>query len=426
MVKPISIQPRSGSAPSGAPSSATPPAPSGPVLFAAPHRPMFLAGVVQIFLSFLPWCWEMLARAGVAPGLTWPWPPGWVHGLLGLYGIFPFFVFGFLLTAMPRWQGMPDTPGKQAQAPWLLLVTGWALVDLGLVLAPSWLPALGLVAVLAGWGRVLHALWPVARKPGASRLHALPAWTALAAGGLGLVCWLGFALGGAPTLARAAVAIGLWWMLLPLFMVVSHRMIPFFSSSALPNYTPWRPHGMLHLLLAASALHGLLAVLDQAAWAWPGDLAAAGMAGYASYRWQLRRSLSVRLLGMLHLGFIWLGISWALYAAQGLAQLLGHPMLGLAPLHALTVGFFSTLTLAMVSRVSLGHSGRPLVADSLTWRLALAVHLVAILRVAAELWPTGQAVLLVFASFGWVGVFMPWALRLLPIYLRARVDGRPG
>ena len=107
-------------------------------------------------------------------------------------------------------------------------------------------------------------------------------------------------------------------------------------------------------------------------------------------------------------------------------QLLGYAILGLAPLHALTVGFFSTLTLAMVSRVSLGHSGRPLVADSLTWRLALAVHGVAILRVAAELWPAGQAVLLVFASFGWVCVFMPWAWRLLPIYLQARVDGRPG
>ena len=118
MQKPIQLQ--MPGRPAG-PQAETPP-PAGPgILFAAPHRPMFLAGAAQTVLAFLPWVWELLARSGMLAGPVWPWPPGWVHGLWASYGVFPFFVFGFLLTAMPRWQGLPDTPGAAARPAWLLL-----------------------------------------------------------------------------------------------------------------------------------------------------------------------------------------------------------------------------------------------------------------------------------------------------------------
>lgn len=407
------------------------PMPSGPgpgplPLFAAPHRAMFLAGVVQAVLVFLPWTWELLARQGFVAGPAWPWPPGWVHGLWAAYGIFPFFVFGFLMTAMPRWQGLPDTPGAAARPAWLLLCSGWLFFDVGLFVDQPALRTVGLVMVLAGWLLVLRILRPVAFKPGAARLHPASAWSALAGGALGLLCWLGYALSGDPTMARAGLAVGIWWLLAPLFMVVSHRMIPFFSSSVLPGYTPVRPDASLAILIGASLLHGALAAMDHAAWAWPADLAAAATAGWLSFKWQLRRSLGVPLLGMLHLGFLWLGVAWLLAGIQGLLQLGGLGSLGLAPLHALTVGFFASMTVAMVSRVSLGHSGRPLVANALAVRLALGLHLVAALRVLADVLPGSHPGLLVLSSMGWLAVFIPWSAGLVPIYLRRRADGRPG
>ena len=117
MEKPVQIQPRSHPQ---APIPADPPPQSRlSILFAAPHRSMFLAGAVQALLAFAPWAWELLARTGLFAGPAWPWPPAWVHALWAAYGIFPFFVFGFLMTVIPRWQGLPDTPGGAARRPWL-------------------------------------------------------------------------------------------------------------------------------------------------------------------------------------------------------------------------------------------------------------------------------------------------------------------
>ncbi len=409
----------------------TPPADQPPpagleVLFAAPHRPMFLAGAVQTVLAFVPWVWELLARSGMLAGPVWPWPPGWVHGLWALYGVFPFFVFGFLMTAMPRWQGLADTPGAAARGPWLCLVAGWLLFDAGLVVAQPGLLAAGLALVLAGWAMAARFLFPVAFKPGKAGLHPVAAWCALGAGALGLVAWIVFALGGAPLAARIGVSIGMWWLLTPLFMVVGHRMIPFFSASALPKYEAFRPDWALRLLLAVSVIHGALAMADLARLAWPVDLAGAACALWLSWKWQLRRSLAVPILAMLHLGFAWLGIAWLLFGLQGVLQAAGIHTLGLAPLHALAVGYFATMTLAMVSRVTLGHSGRPLVADSLTWRMALALHAVALVRVLADVLPVAHDALLLLAGLGWLAVFGPWVTRLLPIYLKPRADGRPG
>jgi hypothetical protein len=133
---------------------------------------MFLAGAVQTVLAFVPWVWELLARSGALAGPAWPWPPGWVHGLWAIYGVFPFFVFGFLMTAMPRWQGMADTPGGAARRPWLCLVAGWLLFDAGLVVALPGLLAAGLALVLAGWALAARFLfrWRSSRaRPGCIR-----------------------------------------------------------------------------------------------------------------------------------------------------------------------------------------------------------------------------------------------------------------
>lgn len=400
--------------------------PSGPVLFAAPHRAFFLAGAIQTVLSFLPWVWTLLARAGIGSEPVLPWPPGWVHGFSAIFGVFPFFIFGFLLTAMPRWQGLPDTPGSAARVPVSLLAAGWLCFDAGLLVDLGFLRAGGLGMVLAGWGVLLVRLHPVAFRPGVQRLHAGNAWLALAAGALGLALWLGVALGASPELARVGLSVGLWWLLAPIFMVVCHRMIPFFSSSALPRYEPYRPDWTLYLLLAASLVHGALRMVGADAWTWVADLPAAGTAFWLSWKWQMRRSFAVRLLAMLHLGFAWLGVAWLLSGVQSGLALGGVGVLGLAPFHALAVGFFATMTLAMVSRVTLGHSGRPLIADGMTWNLGLGLHGVALTRVLADVLPALAPFLLLAAGLGWLVVFVPWLVRLLPIYLSPRADGRPG
>ena len=83
----------------------------------------------------------------------------------------------------------------------------------------------------------------------------------------------------------------------------------------------------------------------------------------------------------------------------------------------------------MASRVTLGHSGRPLVLDKASWYLFLGISLTAILRIAADV----QAIhtlygfsLNIITVISWLLCMSIWVLRYAPLYLLTRLDGKPG
>ena len=129
---------------------------------------------------------------------------------------------------------------------------------------------------------------------------------------------------------------------------------------------------------------------------------------------------------MLFVSFAWLPIAFALYAAQSLIFISqGAFVLGRAPAHALFIGFFGSALIAMVTRVTQGHSGRALTLPATAAFAFIAIQCVAILRIMAELMPDAklwQAI----AAVAWIIAFAPWVLRLARIYLAPRIDGKPG
>lgn len=395
------------------------------MLFAAPHRSMFLSGGVMLLVSFALWAVELAARAGLVGPVEWSMPPGWMHAMLVTCGVFPLFMFGFTLTAMPRWQGVDEIPQGRWLWPWRLLVAGWAITVAGTLVHGLLVP--GLVLVLAGWSGVLRILWQVAHHGELEALHARVVCYALTAGPLALVAWGGFALTRDADWARVAIDVAVFWCLLPVFFSVCHRMVPFFSTGVIPAYEMVRPVWALGLVVGGGALHGLLSIANLSPLAWLVDAPAAVAALWLSWRWRLVPALRVPLLGMLHIGFLWLGIAFSLFAVQELADLFGVALLGMAPLHALGAGFFGSVLMGMVSRVTLGHSGRKLAADALTWGLFLGLEVVVVVRIAAEFFsPAWSGGGMLVAVLGWLGVFGAWAVRYLPIYWRPRSDGRPG
>lgn len=400
------------------------PRPSRVVLFAAPHRVMFLSGAIQTVAAFAWWAWLLAARSRGMPVPDLPWPGSWLHGAFAVYGVFPFFIFGFLMTAMPRWQGKGEIGGRAYLTAWGLLSAGWLLFHAGMRWSVLMVPALAVV--LAGWIAGLVILAEVAFGRDPDRRHALCAWSALAAGAVGLGSLLGYAWSGWLDGPRYAEAIGVWACLTPLFIVVCHRMIPFFSSNVIPKYRMVRPYWTLYLLLGGCIAHLLLQLAELLAWQWLPDALVAAIASWLSWRWQLHGSFRARLLAMLHLAFLWLPAAMWLSAIQSAALAAGHAMLGLAPLHALSIGFFGSLLVSMVSRVTLGHAGRALQADSATWRLFLGLQAVAALRVAAELSAAAYNGLVLGAALVWLLIFGMWCVKMIPVYLKPRADGRPG
>jgi uncharacterized protein involved in response to NO len=158
------------------------------------------------------------------------------------------------------------------------------------------------------------------------RTHAILAASALGCAVTGLFAARLWLLTGSPAWATVMEAIGIWGFLVPLFAAVSHRMIPFFTANAIAFIPPWRPGWALAVIAGAAYAHGVLTVADLARWTWVVDLPAGALATYVAWRWGFARSLSNRLLAMLHLGFAWFAAMWLLHALQSMLALAAWPL----------------------------------------------------------------------------------------------------
>jgi len=198
----------------------------------------------------------------------------------------------------------------------------------------------------------------------------------------------------------------------------------------------WRPLWVLLFLLLAIALRLLMVWVEWLEWElrlWAALgsfwLLVSGMVllGLA-FVWGLVQSLRIRLLAMLHIGFLWLGLAFLIDSIGHFWMLLsGDAPWTLGAMHAITMGFMGSLLLAMVTRVSCGHSGRTLVADRLVWGLFWLLQLATVLRVVADLADLRYLLgLTLAAALLWTLALLPWALRMLRWYGLPRVDGRPG
>jgi uncharacterized protein involved in response to NO len=398
---------------------------------AAPHRVMFLGGALQSVVAMLWLSAEIAMRHGMAGSpADWPVAPAAVHGYLMIYGLFPFFIFGFLMTTYPRWMNGKEIPARRYVPAFVLLMLGGAGFYAGLLGGRPVLIA-AVVAALAGWGVALYALLRVlldTQHP--DKRHPQMIFVALSLGWCGLAAYLVWLWGDDAAWLRLAMQGGLWLFLLPVFASVGHRMIPFFTSTALTNRTVARPYWAWWTILAASAMHCLLQLADAVTWLWLCDAPLAIAALYLTYVWGLRSSLRIPMLAVLHIGFAWMGIAMLLYAVQSFVSFIGQGsafIWGLAPLHALTVGCFATLLIGMGTRVTLGHSGLPMQADTGVKLMFAGMQLAAVLRVLADMLPAQVAHwLYLAAAVAWLACFVPWVSRYLPFYWRPRADGKAG
>lgn len=394
----------------------------------APHRMMMLGGAFQGVTAILWWFADLLGRYGglYAPP-AWTVAPMWAHEFLMIYGFFPFFVFGFLMTTYPNWMNGEKIPARLYVPAFTLLAAGTLLFYLGL-LANKALMMLAVAFFLAGWGIALYALLRVLVKtPHPDKRHPTITTIALAMGWLGVAAYLAWLATGNARLLDFSRHAGIWWFLVPVLVTVSHRMIPFFSSRVLDNYVVVRPNWTLYLMLACTSAHGALEMTGLQQLLWLADLPFLACSAYFSYAWGLARSFKARLLAVLHVGFAWLSVGMLLYAWQSLALFVsGSAPFGLAPLHALSIGFFASMILAMASRVTLGHSGQDLVADKATWALFLGFQFAAVARIGPDLSGLPASMLYPLAAAIWLACYGLWFSKYAPLYWRPRADGRPG
>ena len=409
-----------------------------PYLLLAPHRLGFFLAMLVLVASGLWWALVQLDRFSAVLNLPYTVAPWLVHATVMVFGFIPLFFSGFLFTAGPKWLGVEPPAVRALLVALPLHAVGWLLWLAGAHLHPL-LALAGLAAACGGLCWVSVLFWRlVLRSRAEDQLHARIIAGACAVGCISLLGVLVAMALGQYAVARACVLTGLWGFVVVVYVVVAHRMIPFFTSSAMPMVALWRPFWVLWLMLAAAALEVLAVWLElygpvgtPAASAWmllrgTLELVIGMLLLWLASVWGLVQSLKNRLLAMLHIGFLWLGLAYLLGgAAQWLGWLQGAPVLDLEVLHALSMGCLASLMLAMVTRVSCGHSGRALVADPVTWCLFWLLQLATVLRIAAAV-PGTPAGLLLAAALLWAAAMAVWGTRLAGWYGRLRSDGRPG
>ena len=386
---------------------------AGPVLLSHGFRPFFLLGSIWAGIEVLAWLPMFYGKMSVATAFS---PRDWhVHELL--FGYVPAVVAGFLLTAVPNWTGRLPLQGL----PLAGLVLVWLAGRYAVTLSTSigWLGA-----TLVDCAFLVLMAATVAREIVAGRnwrnLKIVVLLCLLAAGNLGFHLEAHF-----EGLALYSTRLGMGLVLM-LIMVIGGRIIPSFTrnwlmrreSGRLP--TPFGDFDLFCLVLSGASL--ALWVVVPEGWLTGVALSTAAVLNLVRLgRWAGHRTLSDRLVLVLHLGYAFVPLGFLLSGLSAFSIV--APSAGI---HAWAAGAIGLMTLAVMSRASLGHAGRALVASPLLQAIYASALIAALARICAVLDPEWGEGLLYVAASAWAAAFLgfsslyaPLLCRELPILTRA-------
>ncbi|WP_022963833.1 NnrS family protein [Halopseudomonas pelagia] len=382
-------------------------------LFELGFRPFFLAGSLFAAVLIPLWVAAWLGQVG-----DWQPTGGWFawHMHEMLFGFVAAIIAGFLLTAVQNWTGVPGlsgTPLVALAAVWLLARLAWlAALPLWLVIA---LDMLFLPAVTVAMAR---SVW-IARQKRNYPIVLVLALLALC----NLVSLIGIASNDFALQRQGNL--GALWLVAALVGMIGGRVIPFFTQRGLnlPQPAPALPW-LDYLLLAGSILVALLMVSGIALHpSLPAGLLFALLgAGHLArlLLWHHPRLWTVPLLWSLHLAYAWLVVALYAMALWNAGWLVDFSQ----AVHLLAIGSISGMILAMIARVSLGHTGRPLEPAPAMSLAFILLNLAVPARVwIAPAWPQFGFWL---AAVSWAGAFMLFVWYYVAILYRPRPDGRPG
>lgn len=387
----------------------------GLVTFSRGFRPFFFGAALWTCLSMVAWALMMSGHLILPLAFD---PVSW-HAHEFLFGYLGAVIAGFLLTAVPNWTGRPPLVGWSLGALALLWLIGRLIIA-----SPSGLASWQVAAIDLAFSLFLGLA--IAREIFTSRnwrnvivlamlavfifANALFHWEA--ASGIYAAQGVGARLG----LATAIMMIA----------VIGGRIIPSFTRNWLQargdERLPTPPMQRFDKL----SLVGLLAALSLWLLSPFGTVAAIALAcagllhAIRLSRWAGHRTLAEPLLSVLDLGYAFLPLG-----AVALAVSISMPsLLDMATAqHLWMTGAVGLMTLAVMTRATLGHTGQPLTASRATLLLYGALIVAVLARVAAGLWPDSSTWTLPLAALGWIGTFGGFAFVYGPLLLRRRPAG---
>lgn len=374
---------------------------AGPALFAYGFRPFFLAAGGWASIGILLWVRQYFGEITLVTSFS---PLDWhIHEML--YGYVAAAMAGFLLTAIPNWTGR-------------LPVNGWPLAGLALL----WLA--GRIAILLSGtiGGVAVAVIDIAflvvlaavaaREIVAGKnwrnLRVLIVLGVLVAGNVVFHAEV-LAGGGADYGKRIGIA-----AVILLISLIGGRVVPSFTNNWLTRNNPGRlPVSFARFDMVAIAVSAIALLAWIVLPAHPGSGVLLMIAGVLQAirlsRWAGDRTAADRLVLVLHVGYAFVPLGFLLIGAS----LLTDTVPPSAGIHAWTAGAVGLMTLAVMTRATLGHTGQPLQAGPITQAIYALVLIAALARIAAAF--TGEPMLMHMAGIAWVTGFAGFVLAYGPL-----------
>ena len=380
-------------------------------------RPFFLLAGISAALFILIWGLFFSSSSIAGLNVTAYGPVYW-HGHEMIFGFVVAVVAGFLLTAVKNWTGRQTATGTLL----LMLVLLWVLARvLPFIPAtfPYWMIALIDISFLPA---VAASLLPLLIKTRNFRnLIFIGILLLLSAANvvfhMGVAGWFEY---GQRYGLHAAI-----YMIILLISIMGGRVIPFFIERGLADGFQRRSYPVIEI--SASLVLLLLGVLHTANVSGVYIITVAVMAAVLHFirlaGWYSKGIWRVPLLWVLMLAYGWIVAGLFLMALA----LAGWFAVSLA-LHALTIGGIGLMTMGMMVRVSMGHSGRKLLAPGMMPAAFAALNIAVVIRVLFPLVmpPESYLALVLISALVWVAAFCAFIFWMSPVYLSPRVDGRPG
>ena len=381
----------------------------GPALLSYGFRPFFLFGSLYAGLAILAWLPFFYGELSVATTFA---PRDWhIHEML--YGYLAAVVTGFLLTAVPNWTGRLPIQGR----PLLVLFAAWVLGRIA-VTTSAWtgwafaaavdLSFLTLVALATAREIITGKNW--------RNLKVLIVLGILLVGNAAFH-WEAHSRGAADFGIRLGVGAAIM-----LIMLIGGRIIPSFTRNWLARENPGRMPASFGAFDKVSLTWAALALL---AWvAFPVGpmtgaalIVAAPLLAIQLSRWAGDRALRDRLVLILHVAYAFIPLGFVLVGLSSLGVIPSS-----AGVHAWTGGAIGAMTLAVMSRASLGHTGRALVASRTLQALYALIVMSAVARIWAALAPEWSTTLLHVAGLAWALAFIGFGLSYWPVLTKPRLS----
>ena len=384
-------------------------------LFKLGFRPFFLGAAGFAAVSAAQWMavylfWVPLPLTGLS-GLQW-------HAHEMIYGYSVAVITGFLLTAAKNWTGVQTLRG----IPLVALFGLWAAARILFFWGTRYLHVAVVFDLLFAVSMCLAVAYPIVRARQWRQLLVLFIVGALAVGNLHFYLgYFGYRVGG----VNEGIYAGLY-LVIALVLVMSRRVIPFFIERGVGYGVRLFNSKWIDFTSAASLV---------------GFVSAEVLIGEGDYSGYLALCLcvlySVRLVGW-HTRGIWRApLLWSLYASVWIIviafllfalSVFTDSVPKLIAVHAFSYGGVGMVTMAMMARVSLGHTGRDLRHPPRALNYCFTLLLVGTaFRVGAPLIvPQHYTVWVATSQLFWIAAFALFVVIYAPVLIKRRVDGRPG